>query len=193
MDHWSALKVMASSKTQCVSITFWKRAAQALMQRRRRFHSCSIQSRVVSLKSSTQMFQRTSLTTIRTSCKQFWQQIITVTLQFTLFFAQRFLVPAVVVCDVQRRLLLLRLPIFFCLPLFMSYHHMRCVNVCLVVFRRKFARLMRLLLQAGDDTESPIIDYLKINKDALGRIRRYRLGFLGLIIGFFGQFDSQNR
>jgi hypothetical protein len=52
---------------------------------------------------------------------------------------------------------------------------------------------MRLLLQAGDDTESPIIDYLKINKDALGRIRRYRLGFLGLIIGFFGQFDSQNR
>ena len=70
---------------------------------------------------------------------------------------------------------------------------MRCVNVCLVVFRRKFARLMRLLLQAGDDTESPIIDYLKINKDALGRIRRYRLGFLGLIIGFFGQFDSQNR
>ena len=70
---------------------------------------------------------------------------------------------------------------------------MRCVNVCLVVLRRKFARLMRLLLQAGDDTESPIIDYLKINKDALGRIRRYRLGFLGLIIGFFGQFDSQNR
>jgi hypothetical protein len=113
MDHWSALKVMASSKTQCVSITFWKRAAQALMQRRRRFDSCSIQSRVVSLKSSTQMFQRTSLTTIRTSCKQFWQQIITVTLQFTLFFAQRFLVPAVVVCDVQRRLLLLRLPMFF--------------------------------------------------------------------------------
>ena len=175
MDHWSALKVMASSKTQYVGIAFWKRAAQALMQRRRRFDSCSIQSRVVSLKSSTQMFQRTSLTTIRTSCKQFWQQIITVTLQFTLFFAQRFLVPAVVVCDVQRRLLLLR-GRFFCLPLFMSYHHMRCVNVCLVVFRRKFARLMRLLLQAGDDTDSPISDYLKINKDASGRIWRYGLG-----------------